>query len=340
MSIHSAPVLKAYQKASILMVCAHRWESLPFIDRQSLSPVADHPFPFPLHSDSEGFFLLICGQGIVRAATATAAFLSHSDTHERSLVVANFGVAGSRPGGWPLGQPLMLHKVVEQASASTIFPERLLRHDWPESACFSVIRPADAHLERDLASPSACGGVENPVFDMEAFGVCAAGEQYLSTSQLVLGKFVSDHIDMTDTPCWKELTARIRPSYSEAALEFLRFVQSHHDHLRTESRRVKANHCSAWVTETVSGISSRIKITVSQTRALESRLRAHALAAPDQTTLHDLERDLWCLLHDVEPGPEKLQNKKTLKRLMERLLTPSIFESNDDIPQIKKNQET
>ncbi len=305
------------------MICAHRWEAQPFLEELSLLPVSPSFFPFPCYSDSLGVHLIVSGQGLIRSATATAAFLSHTETRSQPLLIANFGTAGAHREQWDIGQGLILNKVSDRCSGGSLFPDRLLRHDWPEAPCLTVSRPADlGQIQPEVSNREHL----RRVYDMEAYGIGAAAEQYVTTSQILLGKYVSDHLNLGAPTDWKKMAERIANGYSEAALEFLQMAQAHQQHLRSDPKRSLVRLSSEWVETTLAEVSSALTLTVSQSRNLEARLRAHALASRDHETLLPLDDGFWELLKSVEKDSSKQQNKRHLLKLLEHLGVPSLFE--------------
>ena len=274
------------------------------------------PLPCPHFWNEDGLHLVVCGQGSLLAAICTSGFLSRESSNRGALVVANFGLAGSRQEDWSIGESLMINHSSGESSSRAFFPERLIRHPWPESRCHSVSQTAN--LTNSSPMKQKC------VYDMEAFAIATATESYLSSSQLVIGKFVSDHLQDDELCDWRSIADRVQDDFQFACMSFLKLVQSHHDILRNDPRRKKAQQTEAWWSQTLESLTSELTITVTQQRLLKKRLQAYALGCQALSELEAKRGELKRLVL-AEKGETKSERNQILEKVLQRLATPPLF---------------
>lgn len=267
MSAHGPEVLKAYQKASILIVCASRWEAAPFVEALSLQPDRREVFPFPVYQSEDGWVLCLCGIGATLACIATSSILAHCPTDSGRFLAANFGLAGADPGRWGVGTPLLVHRITDQPSGRSSYPERGVRSEWAEAALVTVPKPVWGRAESSKAR----------LYDMEAFGFTAAAERFVTTSQLAVGKVVSDFVTAEAPPNWESITENLKPAYRRSALEFIGILRAQSDFLGSERRALAVEEVTPWLEELQAALSAKLRLTVHQARELHTALRAFGL---------------------------------------------------------------
>ena len=301
--------------ARLLLICAHRWEAEPFLRLAELKPVPHSPVK--LFCDQTGeIWLLICGQGPMRASTCTAVALTSLAEGSESLVVANFGFAAAEAERHELQSTVLANKVTDQNSGDNIYPERTLRSPWNEAEIVTVGKPISAPVAE----------ISQAVYDMEAAAILSASELFLSTSQMIVGKFVSDHLDGS-IPNWAELRDQHAKAYEGACEEFLRFTMAQQELLRSEPRRKAASAAEEWASLQAERISSKLGLSVTQTRQVKQTLRALALSNSPNGSLQAVEDEILYLLDEFGETEQKHDRQRALEKVQQLALAPLEFES-------------
>lgn len=226
-----------------------------------------------------------------------------------AVLVANFGTAAASSQAWSLGQALLVNKVVPPGPGASLYPERHIRSDWPETECRSLSGPL-----------TDSEGLGRSLVDMEAYGINQVVSRYLTTSHLVLGKVVLDHPGEEDTLDWKTLTARLGDRYSEAAEQFADFALLHLDFLSQDPRRLKSLRVEDWSLEEMAYAEGQVTLTVTQKRQLAKALRAAASGFEVESQFEEKSRELRDYLAQAEGGT-KHANSIILQHLQKLLPT-------------------
>lgn len=308
MSIHAAQFLKPAKKASILLLCAYRWEAEPFIQEYRLQQQSETRFPV---WSKEGSTLAVCltGRGALNSAAISGALIERFDP----IIVANFGVAGAWQAHWPIGHPLLINKVVDETSGQAFYPDRLLACRFDEAECITVARPANSNDRSPVKA----------VFDMESAGVFAAAELSVPTANIVVGKVVSDHLaESLAKP--SVIRERIEEPYRQASIEFARFLKDCRDLCADEPRQELARSADHWVETTFVERLSTLHLTVSQQRQLKARLKAYALADQDPDNRQKKLLELDQVIDDRQ-GQTKSDHTKLLQRVLRALTATPLF---------------
>ncbi len=292
--------------SSVALFCAHRWEAAPFLKIAGMRACQTPHFPFATFHNEQKCFLILTGQGYLRTAAAVSAFLSH---HASDIqMVGNFGVAGAAPGDWSVGQPLLLNKVLDKSTGKSYFPERQLASPWPET--WSDCRPTPVKaVPVGRKSPL----LPPPVYDMESAAVFGTVEQYLSTSQLLLGKVVSDNLLEAEP---SQIQKTLLKPYEEACQIFWDLLLKKGRLLTTEPRRKTAGLAATLTERLLEDLQSRLPLTVNQARELKSRLLGRLLVDATPASVAKL-RDILTL---NEAASEEPWTKPRIKQRLERIL--------------------
>lgn len=230
------------------------------------------------------------------------------------LVVANFGTAGAYPETWSPGSSLLIHRVVSPAGFS-IFPEMALRWAGGETECRTVDRAQATIIEDD------CVHGRRPVFDMEAYGVAEATQTFLSTSHLLVGKYVLDIIGDDGSGDWRALTSEHAENYALECLKFLDFAGRLQSFLADDERRCKTVEAQSWSRERLSEVLGVLPLTVTQQRELTATLMVKACEPASGETLSDSEDQIKDCLTGAAPTTKK-EVKARLSGLLDRLRRP------------------
>lgn len=145
-------------------------------------------------NESAGIRLVVTGVGEIAAAAATAAVCARDGADAADFLI-NIGccaAGGCEPAdrdmdsGYgaahaaQIGDLYVCHKITEQATGKTFYPDILYRHPWRERELVTGMQP----LQR-----AAAHGV---LYDMEAAAVYQAGIRFFSPDRMLFLKVVSD----------------------------------------------------------------------------------------------------------------------------------------------------
>lgn len=145
-------------------------------------------------NESAGIRLVVTGVGEIAAAAAAAAVCARDGADAADFLV-NIGccaVGGCEPAdrdmdsGYgaahaaQIGDLYVCHKITEQATGKTFYPDILYRHPWKERELVTGMQP----LQRAAA--------HGALYDMEAAAVYQAGIRFFSPDRMLFLKMVSD----------------------------------------------------------------------------------------------------------------------------------------------------
>ncbi len=151
-------------------------------------------------NESAGIRLVVTGVGEIAAAAATAAVCARDGADAADFLI-NIGCcaaanAGADSGCEPadrdmdsgygaayaaqIGDLYVCHKITEQATGKTFYPDILYRHPWKERELVTGMQP----LQR--------AAVHGALYDMEAAAVYQAGIRFFSPDRMLFLKVVSD----------------------------------------------------------------------------------------------------------------------------------------------------
>ena len=145
-------------------------------------------------NESAGIRLVVTGVGEIAAAAATAAVCAR-DGADASDFLINIGCCATgccepadrdMDSGYgaahaaQIGDLYVCHKITEQATGKTFYPDILYRHPWKERELVTGMQP----LQRAAA--------HGALYDMEAAAVYQAGIRFFSPDRMLFLKVVSD----------------------------------------------------------------------------------------------------------------------------------------------------
>lgn len=145
-------------------------------------------------NESAGIRLVVTGVGEIAAAAATAAVCARDGADAADFLI-NIGccaTGGCEPAdrdmdsGYgaahaaQIGDLYVCHKITEQATGKTFYPDILYRHPWKERELVTGMQP----LQRAAA--------HGALYDMEAAAVYQAGIRFFSPDRMLFLKVVSD----------------------------------------------------------------------------------------------------------------------------------------------------
>lgn len=150
-------------------------------------------------NESAGIRLVVTGVGEIAAAAATAAVCARDGADAADFLI-NIGCCAAAEGaaggcepadrdmdsGYgeanaaQIGDLYVCHKITEQATGKTFYPDILYRHPWKERELVTGMQP----LQRAAA--------HGALYDMEAAAVYQAGIRFFSPDRMLFLKVVSD----------------------------------------------------------------------------------------------------------------------------------------------------
>ena len=150
-------------------------------------------------NESAGIRLVVTGVGEIAAAAATAAVCARDGADAADFLI-NIGCCAAAEGaaggcepadrdmdsGYgaahaaQIGDLYVCHKITEQATGKTFYPDILYRHPWKERELVTGMQP----LQRAAA--------HGALYDMEAAAVYQAGIRFFSPDRMIFLKVVSD----------------------------------------------------------------------------------------------------------------------------------------------------
>lgn len=171
----------------IFIVTALYCEASIFIEHFSLKKVVENP-RFQQFASEEGHILLtVSGAGEIAAASAVSSIGTQYQPGQDDVLV-NIGACAA-----PAGQDgvFLIHKLTEQATGKTFYPDILYRHGFLEAELVTAMLPWRKTDEKNAGGqyvPSF-----NCMYDMEAAGVYQAGAYFFGPHQMHFLKAVSDN---------------------------------------------------------------------------------------------------------------------------------------------------
>ena len=143
-------------------------------------------------NESAGIRLVVTGVGEIAAAAATAAVCARDGADAADFLI-NIGCCAAgccKPAdrdmdsraahAAQIGDLYVCHKITEQATGKTFYPDILYRHPWKERELVTGMQP----LQRAAA--------HGALYDMEAAAVYQAGIRFFSPDRMLFLKVVSD----------------------------------------------------------------------------------------------------------------------------------------------------
>ena len=145
-------------------------------------------------NESAGIRLVVTGVGEIAAAAATAAVCARdgADTADFLVNIGCCAAGGCEPADRDMdsgygaahaaqtGDLYVCHKITEQATGKTFYPDILYRHPWKERELVTGMQ----RLQRAAA--------HGALYDMEAAAVYQAGIRFFSPDRMLFLKVVSD----------------------------------------------------------------------------------------------------------------------------------------------------
>ncbi len=136
--------------------------------------------PFEQYIDEgKRFCLVLTGVGSVAAATAVGSICTAGQVGSGDFLCNVGTCAGAQPG-----QAFLIHKMTEEATGRTFYPDVLYRSPFAECPVVTVSRP----VQSERPAPRE----ESFVYDMEAAGFYQAAAHFVGPHRIACIKVVSD----------------------------------------------------------------------------------------------------------------------------------------------------
>ena len=176
----------------ICYVIALAAEARPLLDRWKFTQLESAPFPL-YYCEQQNYFLVVSGMGKVRNAAATSYLASKiiplPVKGALSAIWINFGTCGHH--NYPLGQGLLVHKIIDISNGNNYYPLRL-----PYSASATI----ECHATSQREYPLQGGSKTNAsIVDMESAGFFPTACLFSPNELVHLYKVVSDNADNLPT---------------------------------------------------------------------------------------------------------------------------------------------
>ncbi len=234
-----------------------------------------------------GLRVILTGVGMLRAAMAVSILTEREKVGEDDLLW-NIGSCGAAMDK-PCGSIFVCHKLVEEPTGHTFYPDILYKHPFAEATLISRMNPAEGKLAEDA------------LYDMEGCGVYQAGISDYGPHRMLFLKVVSDHGDGLCQPLDMQ---RMMESAGEQVLSFLdRFLFFHGE---TGQDTQEKEETQKWEQKLIEDL----HCSVTMEHELKQLLHYSALAGREPKT--QIKRDYD---QGILPCPDKREGKKYLEKL-------------------------
>ncbi|EKS09838.1 5'-methylthioadenosine/S-adenosylhomocysteine nucleosidase family protein [Leptospira santarosai] len=158
-------------------------EAKPLIETLGLKILRDKT-PFPIYQN-EKYALTVSGTGKIFSAMSVAFLLNEfKNSVVNSSWILNFGICGAPKEFFKIGESFLIHKIKDEGSTKSIYPDILFKSPLPESVLLTVDKPV---FQNEISK------LPNTLVDMEAFGFFQASRKFFSSDKIRIVKTVSDH---------------------------------------------------------------------------------------------------------------------------------------------------
>ncbi len=136
---------------------------------------------FSAQNEEAAVTILLTGSGPVPAAASLSRMLSQLAPKEDDIFV-NIGSCGCPDESLPLGQTVLIHRLLEAATSRSFYPDLLFMHSFPERSLTTQAVPKNAEKK--------CAEM---LYDMEGAALFQAALPFFSTDRMFFFKIVSDY---------------------------------------------------------------------------------------------------------------------------------------------------
>ncbi|EQA63653.1 phosphorylase [Leptospira alexanderi] len=158
-------------------------EAKPLIETLGLK-ILRNKTPFPIYRN-EKYILVVSGTGKIFSAMSVAFLLNEfKNSVVDSSWILNFGICGAPKESFKIGESFLIHKIKDEGSSRSVYPDILFKSPIPESVLLTVDKPVFRNEISELP---------NTLVDMEAFGFFQASRKFFSSDKIRIVKTISDH---------------------------------------------------------------------------------------------------------------------------------------------------
>ncbi|EMN59443.1 hypothetical protein [Leptospira borgpetersenii] len=158
-------------------------EAKPLIETLGLKILRDKT-PFPIYRN-EKYILIVSGTGKIFSAMSVAFLLNEfKNSVTDSSWILNFGICGAPKKSSKIGESFLIHKIKDEGSSKSVYPDILFKSPIPESVLLTVDKPV---FRNEISE------FPNTLVDMEAFGFFQASRKFFSSDKIRIVKTISDH---------------------------------------------------------------------------------------------------------------------------------------------------
>lgn len=213
-----------------------------FIKKFSLKKNLENPRFQEFYHQDAGIRLTVTGVGEIAAASAVSSICTQYRPNERDLLF-NIGTCAGIAGH---NGVFLCHKIIEQATGKTFYPDLLYRHDLQEKTIVTGMLSCHRKGWQGIEMPPfSCkdhftsdafsghkensggrlpGNVSATLYDMEAAAIYQAGAYFFGPHQMIFLKVVSD----AGTPerVSREIVKRCMETHQEQFFDIIKRISS------------------------------------------------------------------------------------------------------------------
>ena len=161
------------------ILTALKAESQPLIDQFNLN--RDTSFQFPVFKNND-LYLVGIGVGKKNIKNRIETFLNQNNPDLIQFI--NIGIAGGNPKSTKIGGSYLLHKIKDETTGKTYYPDILIKHNFEEISLVTV---------ESVISDGE--GVYKGLVDMEASEIFKICSSLVPVHRLAFLKIVSDYMN-------------------------------------------------------------------------------------------------------------------------------------------------
>lgn len=275
-----------------------------FIKRYGLVKNPENTWFQEFYNESAGIRLTITGVGEINASAAVSSVCSlyRPDREDLLLNVGTCAHAEKEDGIF------LCHKIVEQATGRSFYPDMLYRHAFREGTVVTCMLPWDGRTYE--SGLGAARPQEERIFDMEAAAVYQAGSRFFGPHQMMFLKAVSDR-GTAETISEKQIRERME-RYQEKIFCYVERIQQTADQRRR--REMHAERQPKKEEALIEAFCQDMRCSKAMRDMVEQYIRYLILAGRDYT---DIVREMYEEGH--LPCKDKREGKRCLEEFKRRL---------------------
>ncbi|MCF6094179.1 hypothetical protein L1765_09405 [Microaerobacter geothermalis] len=196
--------------------------------------------------------LVVSGVGMLSSAIATTHLLTlyrlkHNEQMNDSII--NIGISGAVQDHLSIGEPVLVHKIMNRATGKSYYPDILIQHEMREGVLETFAHPVEK---------SKFFTITGDLVDMEGAGFFDAASSFLPPHHIYCVKIVSDFLEPM-APSQQEVAQLIEKNIPAIAQLIERSKQLHQNSKETLSEEEN---------KLLYDISRNLRLTTTQTHQL------------------------------------------------------------------------